>query len=38
MYQRYIFIHETGGPSVFIRTHVVQRRMETRIDQGNISI
>ena len=38
MYQRYIFLQAWGGPSVQISTHMVQRRMETRIDQSNINI
>ena len=38
MYQRYIFLQEMGGPSVFIPTHMVHERMETRIDQSNINI
>ena len=37
MYQ-YIFQHEEGVPSVWISTHVVQGKMEMRIDQVNISI
>ena len=38
MYQRYIFLQEEGGPSVWISTQMVHRRMEMRIDQINISI
>ena len=38
MYQRYIFLQEEGGSSVWISTHMVHRRMETRIDLINISI
>ena len=37
MYQ-YIFLHEEGVPSVWISTHVVQGKMEMRIDQVNINI
>ena len=38
MYQWNIFLREEGGPSVWISTHMVHRRMETRKDQTNISI
>ena len=38
MYQRYIFLHEDGGPSVWISTHMVHRMMEMKIDQINIII
>ena len=33
-----IFLEERGGPSMWISTHMVHRRMETRIDQSNINI
>ena len=38
MYQRYIFVEERGGPSVWISTHMVHERIERRIDQSNINI
>ena len=38
MYQRYIFLQEGGGPSVWISTHMVHEKMEMRIDQRNINI
>ena len=38
MYQRYIFLQERGGPSVWISTHMVHERMEMKIDQSNINI
>ena len=38
MYQRYIFLQGRVGPSVWISTHIVHERMETRIDQSHINI
>ena len=38
VYQRYIFLQATGGPSVCISKHMVHERVETRIDQSNINI
>ena len=38
MYPRYIFLHEEGGPSVWISTHMLHRRMEMKIDQITINI
>ena len=36
MYQWYIFLQFQGGLSVWFSPHMVQRRMEMRIDQSNI--
>ena len=38
MYNRNIFLHTRGDSSVWISTHMVHMRMETRIDQCNINI
>ena len=38
IYQRYIFLQAREGPSVWISTHMVHKRMEARIDQSNIYI
>ena len=37
-YQRYIFVQERRGPSVYISTHLEHERMEVRMDQSNMII